>query len=435
MPFSSPQYISIVIIGGGQAGLSASWCLRQRGLDDHIIFEKNRVGHAWRDERWDSFRLVTPNHQCRLPGHPYDGDDPEGFMLKDEIVDYIDRFVKKFRPPVLEGVTVTSVNKSDGYFRVTTNRGVWYCDDVIVAIGGFHIPFVPPGAGRIPSHIQQMHSVDYKRPSQIPEGGTLVVGTGQSGVQIMEDLHLDGRQVHLCLGNAPRAPRRYRGKDAVSWLEEMGHYKTTFAEHSEKAKALSPTHHDLTTRDGGHGTDLRKFALEGVKLYGFVEDIDFEKLTVRQDIAEKLDSADKSYNAICQRIDDHIAANGIDAPEEPHYTPVWKPGTEPTELNFAEHNITAIVWCIGFHPNFKFIKLPVFNMRGFPETDRGVTAIPGLYFLGLPWMHTWGSARFSGIAEDADYIAAQIGIGVENDLNPPGTTPSFLEPEPALPPM
>ncbi len=420
MPFTDPQYISVVIIGGGQAGLSASYCLRQRGIDDHIIFEKNRVAHSWRSERWDTFCLVTPNHQCRLPGHHYQGDDPEGFMLKDEIVDYIDGYAKKFRLPVLEGVTVTSVSKSDGYFRVTTNQGTWYCDDVIVAIGGFHIPFVPTGADRIPAHIKQIHSVDYKRPSQIPDGETLIVGSGQSGVQIMEDLHLEGRKVHLCLGNAPRSPRRYRGKDAVTWLEEMGYYKTTFAEHPDQAKALSSTNHYLTGRDGGHEIDLRKFALEGVKLYGFVEDIDFEKFTVRQDVAAKLDSADKSYNGICQRIDDYIESNELDAPEELHYVPVWEPKHEPTELNFAENNITSIVWCIGFHPNFKFIKLPVLNMRGFPETDRGVTSIPGLYFLGLPWMHTWGSARFSGVAEDADYIALQIAKGVAHDSNPPG---------------
>ncbi|MEO8615282.1 MAG: MSMEG_0569 family flavin-dependent oxidoreductase [Luteolibacter sp.] len=428
MPFSDPQYISVVIIGGGQAGLSASFCLRRRGIDDHVIFEKNRIAHSWREERWDSFCLVTPNHQCRLPGHHYDGDDPEGFMRKDEIVEYMDRYVKKFRPPVLEGITVTSVSKSDGYFRVTTNRGTWYCDDVIVAIGGFHLPFVPPGAENIPKHIKQIHSVDYKRPSLIPEGETLIVGSGQSGVQIMEDLHLAGRKVHLCLGNATRSPRRYRGRDAATWLEEMGDYKTTFAEHPDQAQVLSRTNHYLTGRDGGHQTDLRQFALEGVKLYGLLDGIDAAKITVRQDIAEKLDTADQAYNHICHRIDEYIIASGIQAPEESHYTPVWVPEKEPTELNFATENITSIVWCIGFRPDFKFIKLPIFNMRGYPETDRGVTAIPGLYFLGLPWMHTLGSARFSGIAEDADYIAAQIAIGVENDLNPPGTTPSFLDP-------
>ncbi|MES2921029.1 MAG: MSMEG_0569 family flavin-dependent oxidoreductase [Verrucomicrobiota bacterium] len=408
MSFSDTEYISVVIIGGGQAGLSASYCLRKRGVDDHVIFERNRIAHSWRSERWDSFCLVTPNHQCRLPGHPYQGDDPEGFMSKNEIVGYIERFAKSFKPPVLEGITVTSVTKHDGYFHLTTNQGSWYCDDVIVAIGGYHIPFLPVGVDRIPDHIRQIHSVNYKRPSQIPEGETLIVGSGQSGVQIMEDLHRDGRKVHLCLGNAPRSPRRYRGRDAVTWLEEMGYYKTTFAEHPDQAMALSGTSHYLTGLDGGHEVDLRKFALEGVKLYGSVEDIDHDKLTVRQDLAAKLDSADRSYNDIRQRIDEYITINQLEAPEESPYVPAWVPETEPSGLIFEDHNITSIIWCIGFLPNFKFIDLPVFNMRGFPETDRGVSGIPGLYFLGLPWMHTWGSARFSGIAEDADYIASRI---------------------------
>ena len=412
MPFSGSEYVSVIIIGGGQAGLSASYCLKERGITDHLILEKHRVGHAWRSERWDSFCLVTPNHQCRLPGHHYGGDDPEGFMVKDEIVDFIEAYVSKYNPPICEGVSVTSVTKRDGFFHVTTNVGEWHCDDVIVAMGCFHTPILPRGAETIPSHIKQIHSADYKNPDQIPEGETIVVGSGQSGVQMMEELHRFGRKVHLCLGNAPRSPRRYRGKDAVTWLEEMGYYETTFGEHPDKNKALSSTNHYLTGRDGGHEIDLRQFALDGVKLYGYVNSIDAERFAVYQDISEKLDAADRSYNGICQRIDDYLEATGIHAPEQAHYTPVWTPENEPTELGYSENNITAIIWCIGFRPNFQAIKLPVLNMRGFPETDRGVTSIPGLYFLGLPWQHTWGSARFSGIAEDAAYIADQIALQI-----------------------
>jgi putative flavoprotein involved in K+ transport len=408
VPFSNPQYISVVIIGGGQAGLSASYCLRKRGVDDHVILEKHRVGHSWRSERWDSFCLVTPNHQCRLPGHHYDGNDPEGFMAKGEVVDFIERYVKKFRPPILEGVTVTAVTKREGYFHITTNRGTWFCDDVIVATGGMQAPYLPAGADRIPDRIQQIHSSQYKRPGQISGGEVIIVGSGQSGVQIMEELHREGRKIHLCLGNAPRSPRRYRGKDAFTWLQEMGYYNTTFGERPARSEDVSETSPYLTGSEGGHEIDLRKFAMEGVTLHGFVENVDFQGFTVRQDVAEKLDHADQAYNEICQRIDDHITASRIDAPAEPHYVPVWTPEEGSPELNFSDNHITSIIWCTGFLPDFRYIQLPVLNMRGFPETDRGVTALPGLYFLGLPWMHTWGSARFAGIAEDADYIAARI---------------------------
>lgn len=426
MPFDGSTYVSVIIIGGGQAGLSASYHLKERGID-HLILEKHRVAHSWRSERWDSFCLVTPNHQCRLPGHHYDGGDPEGFMVRDEIVRYLERYAEKFDPPVREGVTVTSVTKRDGYFRVTTDVGCWHCDDVICAIGSFHTPILPKNHDLIPDHITQIHSVDYKRPSQIPPGETIVVGSGQSGAQIAEDLLLDGRKVHLCLGNAPRSPRKYRGKDAVTWLEEMGYYQTTIAEHPDKHKALTGTNHYLTGRDGGRDIDLREFALRGVKLYGYVEDIDSEKFSVRQDIREKLDAADRSYNGICRRIDDYLAAAGIEAPPQAHYSPVWEPADEPTELAFAGNNITSIVWSIGFQPNFRFIKLPVFTMRGFPETERGITAIPGLYFLGLPWMNTWGSARFSGIAEDAAHVVQHLADSIA------ATRPANCSLEPAMP--
>ena len=409
-----PRKYQVIIIGGGQAGLSVSYHLKERGITDHIIFEKNRLAHSWREERWDSFCLVTPNHQCRLPGHPYDGDDPEGFMVKDEIVSYIERFAEKAKPPIMEGITVNRVTKADGVFEVVTSAGTFHCDDLVCAIGSFHTPFTPPGASEIPDHIEQIFAIDYKNPAQIPEGETIIVGSGQSGCQIAEDLHLVDRKTHLCLGNAPRSPRKYRGKDAVTWLEEMGYYKTTIAEHPDQDKARNGTNHYLTGRDGGREIDLRKFATEGMKLYGFVEEIDSEGFTLRQDVKAKLDSADRSYNGICARIDEYIESAGIDAPEQAHYQPVWEPEEEPETLSFAENNVTCIIWCLGFRPDFKFIELPVFNFRGFPDTDRGVTKVPGVYFIGLPWQHTWGSARFSGIAEDAAHLADVIHESVLN---------------------
>ncbi len=411
--------VQVVIIGGGQAGLSISYYLKKRGIHDHIIFEKHRIAHSWREERWDSFCLVTPNFQCRLPDYPYAGKDPEGFMVKDEIVEYVEKFAQSFDPPVRENVEVYSVQRGGGIFVVKTSIGTWHCDDVVCAIGSFHKPFVPKGAEKIPAHIQQIFATDYKNPQQVPEGEVLIVGSGQSGCQIAEDFHLEGRKVHLCLGNAPRSPRKYRGKDAVEWLEEMGYYETSYEEHPDQAKARSATNHYLTGRDGGREIDLRKFALEGMKLYGLVDGVDETGFTIQPDAGEKLDKADRSYNGIRKRIDEYIAANHINAPEEPPYIPCWKPEQEATALNFIESNISAIIWCIGFHPNFNFIDAEVFNLRGFPEHERGVTAVRGLYFIGLPWLHTWGSARFSGVAQDAEYLADQIAKSVVNSKKQP----------------
>lgn len=407
MPFDGARDTEVVVIGAGQAGLCASYLLKRRGVP-HVVLEKHRIAHAWRSERWDSFCLVTPNHQCRLPGHRYRGPEPEGFMVRDEIVRFLEDYAGRFDPPVVEGVTVTSVDKRDGAFHVSTDRGTWRCDDVICAIGSFHTPVLPAGVERVPGDIVQLHSADYRNPRQLPAGATIVVGSGQSGCQIAEDLMLDGREVHLCLGNAPRSPRRYRGKDAVTWLEEMGYYKISIEDHPDQHKALTGTNHYLTGRDGGREIDLRDFARRGLSLYGYVEEIDAGGLRLRRDVVEKLDAADASYNGICRRIDEYIAAAGIDAPPGRHYEPDWAPAEQPTRLDFRERGIRSIVWGIGFRPDFRFIKLPVTNLRGFPETRRGVTAIPGLYFLGLPWMHTWGSARFAGIAEDAEHVVSHL---------------------------
>ncbi len=400
MPFSIPQYISVVIIGGGQAGLSASYCLRQRGVDDHVILEKHRIGHSWQESRWDAPDSATTDPPFQLPGVT-DSSDPAGTgSSKEQVVERLERYVKQFRPPILEGITVTSVTKREGYFHLTTNKGTWFCDDVIVAIGGQHIPYIPRGAEQIPDDITQLHSRDYQSPSLLPEGEILVVGSGPSGVKIMEDLHRAGRNVHLCYGNPPRFPRSYRGRDVIHWLEAMGEFRQTH-------KILSPEHY-LTMRQGEPETDLREFAERGVKLYGFLESISSEKITTYSDLGQNVEDAERAYHECCQRIDAYIQAHEISAPAPINGSTVWDSRHGPSELCFAEHGIRSIIWCTGYQPDFKFIQLPVFTLRGFPETERGLTALPGLYFLGLPWMHTNESVCFTGITEDADFIAAQI---------------------------
>jgi putative flavoprotein involved in K+ transport len=408
MPFSDHHRVHVAIIGGGQAGLSVSYCLKERGIHDHVIFERHRIGHSWRSERWDSFCLVTPNFQCRLPGHDYDGTDPQGFMVKDEIVGYIERYAEKFQPPVMEGVSVHSVEKDEEGFLITTSAGKWLAEQVVVAIGGFHKPVVPPGAEKIPGSIFQLHSVDYRNPGQIPEGDVVVVGSGQSGCQIAEDLHLAGRKVHLCLGNAPRAPRSYRGKDAVAWLEDMRYYDTPISAHPDPVMVRDSTNHYLTGRDGGREIDLRRFAMEGMDLYGHVDGIDEGGFTLRPDLKEKLDAADKSYLGIRRRIDEYITAHGIEAPEEAPYEPCWQPPAAPERIEFSDKKIGTIIWSIGFRSDFSFVKIPVFDDRGYPRYDRGVTPEPGLYFIGLPWLHTWGSGRFAGVGPDAEHLADRI---------------------------
>lgn len=397
-----------IIVGGGQAGLSVSYNLQKHGID-HIIFEKNRIGHAWRNDRWDSFCLVTPNWQCQLPDFPYQGDDPQGFMLKDEIVAYVEAFAKKVNPPIMEGVAVNRVWRGEqGQLLLSTSAGEFSADHVVVATGGYDIPIVPDYAHSLPKHITQIHSINYRNPAQLPAGEVLVVGSGQSGVQLMEDLHLAGRKVHLAVGSAPRSPRMYRGRETTEWLFDLGFYQLTIDRHPLGDEAKHKTNHYLTGRSGGHEIDLRKFALEGVKLYGSIANINGSSLEFLPDLTKNLDDADEIYVNIRNDIDRYIAEHNIDAPVEPPFRKVWEPECDPTRIDADAENITSIIWAIGFRPNYRWIELPAFDGRSFPQYDRGVSNVEGLYFIGLPWLHTWGSGRFLGIADDADYLAGII---------------------------
>ncbi|MET0283263.1 MAG: MSMEG_0569 family flavin-dependent oxidoreductase [Polyangiales bacterium] len=403
------RHLPVVIIGGGQAGLSVSYYLKQRNVE-HVVLEKDQAFHAWRSQRWDSFCLVTPNWQCRLPGLPYDGDDPEGFMRRDELNAYLDRFLAKLNPPLEEGVRVQRVKRApDGTFELQTSRGELRADQVVIAAGSYHVPKIPRLAEKLPPSITQLHVSQYRSPSQLPEGAVLVVGTGQSGAQIAEDLHLENRQVHLCVGSAPRVARRYRGRDVVAWLEDMGHYELGVDRHPLKEGVRDKANHYVTGRDGGRDIDLRKFALEGMQLHGRLLEIEHGQLRFGDDLRQNLDNADTVSANNKKSIDDYIARSNIVAPREEPYQPVWQPAQAPANsLDLAAANITSVVWCMGFASDFGWLELPVFDGRGKPVHERGVCQQDGVYFVGLPWLHTWGSGRFSGVARDAEHVVQQL---------------------------
>ncbi|MDY7559680.1 MSMEG_0569 family flavin-dependent oxidoreductase [Pseudomonas sp. 10B1] len=407
-----PAHHSVIVVGGGQAGLSASYYLQQQGID-HLLLEKHSVTHAWRHQRWDAFSLVTPNWQCALPGYTYSdqfkGQDPHGFMKRDEINTYLAGFAQSVNAPLLEGVTVQRVvPRASGGYDLHTSQGEYTADKVIVASGGYHTPIIPRLAERLPAGIQQIHSEQYRNPQALPAGNVLVVGSGQSGAQIAEDLHLAGRKVYLAVGDAPRCARFYRGKDVVDWLAQMGYYDIGVDTHPLREGVRDNTNHYVTGRDGGRDIDLRQFANEGMELFGRLEGLNGVWLQFASNLSESLDSADAVYNRINTTIDGYIEKNAIDAPAGEFYSPVWTPEQERAELDLEAHGITSIIWCIGFTPDFTWVEAPVFNGRGHPGHQRGVTTQPGLYFLGLPWLYTWGSGRFSGVARDAEYLVEHI---------------------------
>ena len=411
MPNINPNRLqtrySVAVIGGGQAGLSMSYYLQKDHID-HIVIEKSELMNAWQDKRWDSFTLVTPNWQCQLPGHPYSGDDPHGFMNKSQILDYLEQFSSKVDAPVITNTEVTKLSEGDKGYKLETSSGTIYADQVVIASGSYPLPIIPKMAKKIPPHIQQIHSEQYKNSKQLNDGAVLVVGSGQSGAQIAEDLHLDGKQVFLATGDSPRCARFYRGKDVVQWLHDMDYYKMPVDQHPLREGVRDNSNHYVTGRDGGRDIDLRHFANQGMELFGLLNDFSGDAFHFEPNLTQNLDNADQTYNNINKKIDAFIDKNKLDAPNAPPYNAVWKPKQERQILSLSESGITSIVWCIGFQPDFTWVDINIFDTRGYPQHKRGITPYKGLYFIGLPWLHTWGSARFSGIDNDVKYVHSII---------------------------
>lgn len=401
--------LETIVVGGGQAGLSVSWHLKQRGRE-HVVLDRSNIGDTWR-RRWDSFCLVTPNWTCRLPGFPYDGDDPDGFMLRDEIVAYVERYAKSFAPPYRSGVEVErlSLSGDGGRFSLETSDGPLTAENVIVAAGSYQRTNVPEWENRLPGDILQLHTQDYRNPGQLPDGAVLVIGSAQSGCQVVEDLLMAGREVRLCVGKAARVPRRYRGGDYIRWLAITGLAEEPIDQHPEgPAIRFKPNAH-LSGRDGGRTIDLRRLALEGVKLHGRLIDADGRRVFFADDLARNLDAADQACAKRVTMIDAYIAKNDIEAPQDELEVFDWQPDREPESLDLKDAGVNSVIYATGFHVDFSWVDLPVLDQRGYPRYERGITEVPGLYFVGLHWLYTWGSGLFYGVGNDAEYVVDYLG--------------------------
>jgi len=407
-----PDYIDSIVIGASQSGLSISYCLQQAG-QPHIVLEKDCVGSSWTNRRWDSFCLVTPNWMLRLPGYHYQGDDPDGFIKRDEIVDYLESYAATFKPSIYMGVAATRLYRDENGFVVETTSGNVRTKSVFLCVGYFHEPNLPAYSSNLDQSILQIHSRDYKNPDRLPEGGVLVVGSGQSGAQIAEELHEAERQTWLAVSSAVREPRSYRGKDTNYWYDMMGGFAKTFSDIDDPKERYTPNPH-CSGKNGGHALNLEKFAQDGINLAGRVSNIEGTVVSFQDNLVNNVDRADTASREYMQSIDNLINDKHLKAPEisqtntddgVPDQKPVLQ---EHDHLDLKQHGINSIVWATGFHGNYDWIDFPVLDKRGYPDQRRGVTNIPGLYFCGLHWMHCLKSGLFFGVGDDADYVVTHF---------------------------
>jgi putative flavoprotein involved in K+ transport len=400
-----------VIVGGGQAGLSLSYYLTRQGHEHVVLEQSDAPGNAWRNHRWDSFTLNTPNWQSQLPGANYHSDDPEGFMSRNEIVTVLERYVDRFRLPVRFGTRAEQVEWDSrwGSYLVTSRDGAsMLTRNVVVATGLYQQPKIPAFSSDFPAQVRQVHSDAYRNPKVLRPGAVLVVGSAQSGAQIAEELNEAGRKVYLAVGRAGRMPRRYRGKDANWWSAKLGLYDRTVDElPSPRAKFASKP--IISRAKGGHTLNLHQFARDGVVLLGHLQGVADGKLMLAADLHDNLAKADQHEANFTRAVDAYVAKTGPMVPEEE--LPLLRDGFDVpplVDLDIETSGVTNTIWATSYRFDFSFVKLPVLDGDGYPIQKRGVTAYPGLCFLGLPWLHNAKSGLIYGVGEDAAYLAQKI---------------------------
>lgn len=399
------EMCDVVIIGAGQAGLSMSHELSRMNRD-HIILERGRTGQTWRG-RWDSFCLVLPNWTIKLAGAPYRGPDPDGFMARDAFVEHMCGYAASFSAPVREGVAVQSLQRGhNGRFLLRTSTGDITARSVVLATGGFQKPHRPGGASEFPSSLTVIDADGYTNPRALPEGKVLVIGSGQTGCQIAEELHESGRDVVVACGRAPWQPRRIGDRDAIAWFEGTHFMNMTLAELPSPMARLG-ANPQATGRDGGHDLHYRTLQAMGVRLVGHLLGAEDGRAHFASDLADSVAFGDARYDDIRELVKKSALDKGLPVPEMPAPPPFVADAPDSVDLvNFGAALVTT-----GFRPNYKsWVQFPdAFDAMGFPiQVDGESTTVPGLHFMGVHFMRKRSSATLMGVGEDASIVAERM---------------------------
>jgi putative flavoprotein involved in K+ transport len=410
-----PRSIDAVVIGAGQAGLLMSWHLQAAGRPHVVVDARETLGGGWQD-RWDGFVLVGPNWTTGLPGFPYEDGDPDGFMPRDSVIARMRRYAEVIGAPVHRSTAVTRLSpdgRSGRRFHLETSSGPIDTDQVIAATGAFHQPKIPPAAAGFAGTIAQVHSHDYRNPAQLAPGGVLIVGSGQTGVQLAEELREAGREVYLSVGHCGRAPRRYRGHDVFFWIRQLvtrgPEFETPLpsVDQLPERRLRFACNPHTSGHHGGHDTNLRQMALDGIHLVGRFSGADGTRATFADDLRANLAFADGFFDRQFRPLCDTFAERaGIDVTDDDRVWPDYDP-PEVTELDLGRAGVSTVLWTTGYAPDYGWLDLPILDEFGVPRHVRGVTEVPGLSFIGLLWQHNNGSANLGGVAVDAAYLASQ----------------------------
>ncbi|MGP3936240.1 NAD(P)-binding domain-containing protein [Nonomuraea sp. KM88] len=402
-------------MGAGHAGLAASHFLDERSID-HVVLERGEVANSWRRERWDSFRLLTPNWQSRLPGHHYDGPDPDGYMTMGEVIAFIERFATLSRAPVRTGTTVTSVRRADGGYHVTTDRGDYRCRTVVIASGACNLPSVPGFAGAVPDSVEQLTPFGYRGPDQLPDGGVLVVGASATGVQLAAELRRSGRPVTLSVGEHVRMPRTYRGRDVLWWMDASGVWDEPFDRIDDLTRARRLPSPQLVGTPERTTLDLNALASMGVEIVGRWAAVRDGRALFSGGLRNVFSLADLKMRRLLDTFDEWARTHGRDAeigpPED--FAASRVPERARLQLDLRSGEIRTIVWATGFRPDYGWLDVPVIDAKGLLRHEGGVVDSPGLYALGLPVLRRRRSTFIHGVEADAreviDHLARHLAV-------------------------
>jgi len=419
--------VDVVIVGAGHSGLAMSRCLADLAVD-HVVLERGAVANSWRTERWDSLRLLTPNWQSSLPGRPYAGDDPDGFMAMPEVIDFIERYAWAIAAPVRTHTCVLAVRPRDDRYEVVTDRGTWIARAVVVASGAFAKPVIPTVAASLPASIAQVSSQRYRNPAQLADAGVLIVGASATGLQLAREIADSGRRVVLAVGEHVRMPRCYRGRDVEWWLKATGVLDQSYTEVDDIARARRVPSPQLVGSVDHATLDLNVLRDSGVEVVGRLAAVNGSRALFSGSLRNCCALADLKLGRMLDGFDQWAQEQGLDRMlgQTARPEPTRVDSSPRLALNLADESIGTVLWATGLKPDLDWLEVPVFDRRGRIEHDGGVVAAAGLYLLGLPFLRRRKSSYIHGAEDDARELSAHLRAWLDGNDAHARRTPGAL---------